>query len=161
MNCLNCIRGFHRSCDGEGCECTHLIESVIDSPDSPQKTSTPPNAARQPRSTKRDAALKDQQSTGRKRAAKLYPLDREAPCEWANIEKAGGGITIRGCETGKQQARHHGPDYNTLNNEPGNVHRICHHCHRKWHEANDPTKDENYMRLYGDRGKYLETKKLR
>ena len=111
---------------------------------------------------KSDAALKDQQSTGRKRAAKLYPLDREAECEWAEQTNAGGGVTIAGCglridskgmvvPKGKQQSRHHGPDYNTLNNDPGNVHRICHNCHNSWHAVNDPVKDEAYLALYGVR----------
>jgi len=36
-----------------------------------------------------------------------------------------------------QEARHHGPDKNTLNNEKGNVHRICHSCHNRWHTLND------------------------
>ena len=106
------------------------------------------------RSSKPDSALKDQQSTGRKRAAKLYPLDRAATCEWANDNNAGGGNTIPGCgirirdnkkvPVGLQQARHHGPDYNTLNNDPGNVHRICHSCHNYWHSMNDKDKDEEY-----------------
>lgn len=154
--CLNCLRGFHQSCEIDDCNCSHDIK-----PETVQNAPTPPSQADHPNRYKRDAALKDQQSTGRKRAAKLYPLDRSAACEWQSNPTAGGGITIRGCETGKQQARHHGPDYNTLNNEPGNVHRICHSCHRKWHEANDPHKDESYLRIYGDRGKYLQTKKLR
>lgn len=42
-----------------------------------------------------------------------------------------------GCLDGKQQARHHGPDKNTLNNDTGNVHRICHQCHNRWHARND------------------------
>jgi hypothetical protein len=109
------------------------------------------------RRTKPDHALKDQQSTGRKRAARLYPLDKEALCEWALRPEQGGGIAIPGCglrpgtKPGKQQSRHHGPDYNTLNNEAGNVHRICHSCHNAWHAANDPNKDQRYLELYGDR----------
>lgn len=86
-----------------------------------------------------DSSLKDQQSTGRKRAAKLYPLDREAACEWAQHKSCGGGsYPIVGCVGGKQQARHHGPDKNTLNNGKGNVHRICHDCHNRWHAQNNP-----------------------
>lgn len=50
----------------------------------------------------------------------------------------GGTMPIVGCLDGKQQARHHGPDKNTLNNERGNVHRICHTCHNRWHTLNDP-----------------------
>lgn len=49
----------------------------------------------------------------------------------------GGQKPIVGCLNGKQQARHHGPDKNTLNNEVGNVHRICHTCHNRWHTLND------------------------
>jgi hypothetical protein len=104
-----------------------------------------PGTGKRKRRNKRDAALRDQQSTGRKRAARLYPLDRDAECEWAGSTSAGGGTNpIPGCGKrrntvkGKQQARHHGPDKNTLNNEPGNVHRICHSCHNAWHAVNDP-----------------------
>lgn len=53
----------------------------------------------------------------------------------------GGQFPIVGCLNGIQQARHHGPDKNTLNNERGNVHRICHTCHNRWHTLND----ENYV----------------
>lgn len=87
---------------------------------------------------RRDATLRDQQSTGRKRAAQLFPLNREGKCEWAGLKNAGGGrYPIVGCRAGLQQARHHGPDKNTLNNDEGNVHRICHTCHNRWHARND------------------------
>ena len=87
---------------------------------------------------KNDAVLKDQQSTGRKRAAEMYPLDRDAACEWQQSKNCGGGNNpITGCWDGKQEARHHGPDKNTLNNDQGNVHRICHKCHNRWHAKND------------------------
>jgi hypothetical protein len=94
------------------------------------------------RTYKREGKLKDQQSTGRKRAARLYPLDETAPCEWLGLKFAGGGrFPIIGCASGTQQARHHGPDKNTLNNDEGNVHRICHKCHNRWHTLNDPEYD--------------------
>lgn len=87
---------------------------------------------------KNDATLRDQQSTGRKRAAVMYPLDPEADCEWQKKKRCGGGTRpIVGCVDGKQEARHHGPDKNTLNNDAGNVHRICHKCHNRWHAKND------------------------
>lgn len=90
------------------------------------------------RTYKDDSALRDQQSTGRKRAARLYPLEADAPCEWQMKKNCGGGNKpIVGCMNGVQQARHHGPDKNTLNNESGNVHRICHTCHNRWHTLND------------------------
>jgi hypothetical protein len=88
---------------------------------------------------KDDSTLIDQQSTGRKRAARWYPLDPTALCEWSMKTNCGGGKhPITGCAAGLQQARHHGPDKNTLNNEKGNVHRICHTCHNRWHTLNDP-----------------------
>jgi len=88
---------------------------------------------------KDDSALRDQQSTGRKRAAKMYPLDETMLCEWASKKNCGGGkFPITGCLANLQQARHHGSDKNTLNNEKGNVHRICHSCHNRWHTLNDP-----------------------
>ena len=91
-----------------------------------------------PRTYKDDSALKDQQSTGRKRAARWFPLDEMAPCEWQMKKNCGGGKKpITGCVANLQQARHHGPDKNTLNNEKGNVHRICHTCHNRWHTLND------------------------
>ena len=91
------------------------------------------------RTYKDDSALIDQQSTGRKRAARAYPMDAEAECEWRMKQSCGGGnFPITGCLSGKQEARHHGPDKNTLNNDLGNVHRICHFCHNRWHTLNDP-----------------------
>lgn len=77
-------------------------------------------------------------STGRKRAAKAYPLTEGLVCEWRELRSAGGGVVpIIGCVGGFATDRHHGPDKNTLNNEPGNVHRICSTCHNRWHAAND------------------------
>ena len=91
---------------------------------------------------KRDATLKDQQSTGRKRAARMYPLAPEANCEWQGLANCGGGnYPIIGCVTGLQQSRHHGPDKSTSNNDEGNVHRICHRCHNRWHAANNKEYD--------------------
>lgn len=86
----------------------------------------------------------DSQSAGRKIAAKLYPLTEDAPCEWRNQSECGGGnFPILGCLEGTQQARHHGPEKNVQNNDQGNVHRICHYCHYRWHAKNDPTYDWN------------------
>jgi hypothetical protein len=156
-NCLSCARGFHETCRGV-CDCTHEIKMAIVEIVSDGNYAEPDKRSR---SLKRDGALKDASSTGRKRAAVMYPLDREADCEWANKEEAGGGITIKGCgiridpktkeviPIGKQSNRHHGPDYNTLNNDDGNVHRICARCHNSWHAVNDSEKDNNYLTRYG------------
>jgi hypothetical protein len=87
---------------------------------------------------------KDPLSTGRKRAAQMYPISPGQVCEWAGLKRAGGGvIPIIGCIGRPASDRHHGPDKNTMNNAPGNVHRICDHCHNTWHGLNDPH--------YGDR----------
>ena len=82
---------------------------------------------------------KDPLSTGRKRAAQMYPIAPGQVCEWAGLKRAGGGvIPIVGCIGRPASDRHHGPDKNTMNNAPGNVHRICDHCHNTWHALNDP-----------------------
>lgn len=140
MACNNCNSGLHWECskitDGACCCKTSPPTPVAeekeeeDYDDDERRTSY--------RTYKREGSLKDQQSTGRKRAAKLYPLDPAASCEWRGLKHAGGGkIPIVGCPSGFQQARHHGPDKNTLNNDKGNVHRICHTCHNRWHTEND------------------------
>ena len=130
MACIDCGRGFHFACREVPCCCSKDIkEEIVEEKDEQRRGTT---------TYKRDSNLKDQQSTGRKRAAVLYPLDPEAPCEWQGLRFAGGGsFPIVGCSSGTQQARHHGPDKNTLNNEEGNVHRICHRCHNRWHTKND------------------------
>lgn len=137
MACISCGSGFHGECygtrgSGKTCCCSGSEEpSELDN-DEEEKFGNW-------RQGRRNATLKDQQSTGRKRAASLYPFDREASCEWKNLKFAGGGkYPIVGCRNGTQQARHHGPDKNTLNNDKGNVHRICHTCHNRWHAKNDP-----------------------
>lgn len=161
-SCLPCLRGLHNACRGD-CTCSHSLNTVTvitnEGTEEKEETSEEPKASRKSgRGYARDAFLKDQQSTGRKRAAVLYPLDRSLLCEWANRGNVGGGITIDGCglrdgtTANLQQCRHHGPDYNTLNNDPENVHRICHSCHNSWHAVNDPTKDEAYLKLYGAAG---------
>lgn len=82
--------------------------------------------------------FKDQQSTGRKRAAREKPLMPDAPCEWAGLLYAGGGIIpIVGCAGNLQTNIHHGPDKSTINNSWENLHRICATCHNRWHTAND------------------------
>jgi hypothetical protein len=87
--------------------------------------------------------LKDPKSTGRKRAARLYPIIADGRCEWQGKKNCGGGrVPIVGCIDGKQTDRHHGPVKNTTRNHSGNVHRICKSCHNHWHELNDLIYDE-------------------
>ena len=85
------------------------------------------------------ADYKDPVSTGRKRAAEMYPISVGMICEWAGLAKAGGGVVpIVGCVGRPASDRHHGPDKNTMNNAPSNLHRVCDHCHNTWHAKNDP-----------------------
>jgi hypothetical protein len=154
-SCFSCLRGLHATCrhtDNNPCSCYgfnhETISDGVGSDEGDNESSGPhtsgTDSTKRFRRTKPDAALKDQQSTGRKRAAGLYPLNRDADCEWRFGLSCGGGESpIQGCIDGKQLARHHGPEKNTLNNDPGNVHRICHHCHNRWHAANDKDYDPN------------------
>lgn len=150
MVCTACLLGRKWECRHNG-NCNHsgnilpirgdsdvstLSEGTEDSTSTNSNGNSGP--VREINTYKNDATLRDQQSTGRKRAAEMYPLDKESECEWKMQRNCGGGTTpINGCADGKQQARHHGPDKNTLNNDEGNVHRICHKCHNRWHAKND------------------------
>jgi hypothetical protein len=139
MACISCGAGLHNECvaiDNDG-KCCCLNNSPV--AESLEEDDENDNWRKPRRKGKRDATLRDQQSTGRKRAAVKYPLDFTGPCEWRYLKMAGGGkYPLVGCREGLQQARHHGPDKNTLNNDEGNVHRICHKCHNRWHARNDP-----------------------
>ena len=141
MACINCNAGLCWECNNvlDGICCCNRA-SVNSLP--PVAEEDEDDTKNSYRTYKREGTLKDQQSTGRKRAAKAYPLDPKAPCEWRGLKFAGGSrFPIVGCTSGLQQARHHGPDKNTLNNDEGNVHRICHICHNRWHTLNDPSYD--------------------
>jgi len=160
MKCIPCLRGLHSLCEeGVACECTHTViieqatPSTVNNEENGEEDASQDDSIHwrqtnrvsgrnsRPR-YKRDAALKDQQSTGRKRAARLYPLDPNASCEWRGQSNAGGGEhPILGCTNGNQTDRHHGPDKAVTNNEPGNVHRICSSCHHQWHADNNEEYD--------------------
>jgi hypothetical protein len=137
LTCVACRVGRQWECEYLGkCSDTNNHLPIIDVSSIPDDEEFGP--VREINTYKSDNALRDQQSTGRKRAAAMYPLDRDANCEWQMQKNCGGGKSpIVGCLEGKQEARHHGPDKNTLNNETGNVHRICHVCHNRWHARND------------------------
>lgn len=107
-------------------------------------------------------------STGRKRAAMMYPIFKDMKCEWAGLKFAGGGIEpIIGCAGNIIQPtkgpdkgdRHHGPDKNVINNSPSNVHRICSTCHNRYHAKNNryysqprPPADQPWLpdEIYGE-----------
>jgi len=139
--CVACARGFHFECSRgphkpKKCKCIAEPEPVVFVEEEPQ-------SAKRSREN-----IRDPHSTGRKRAARLYPLDRDAPCEWKGQRNCGGGRRpIVGCLDGKQTDRHHGPVKDTLRNHLGNVHRICATCHVHWHELNDLIYVEEDYRL--------------
>ena len=98
-------------------------------------------------STSNIGELTDPKSTGRKRVARMYPIEPGMACEWARMKDNGGGpYPVIGCMGSPASDLHHGPDKNTLNNSKmsvgigfgENVHRICSDCHNSWHAANDP-----------------------
>ncbi len=128
--CLHCLAGYCWEClslEGNSC-CCGLGPGI------PIQRGGP---------TKADEDVTDPKSTGRKRAAVLYPINEGMICEWAQLKAAcGGKFPIIGCAGNPATHRHHGPDKNTLNNEQGNVHRICVHCHNRWHTLNDPVYEE-------------------
>lgn len=134
MGCIVCGRGFHDECD-LGCANCHpdIVKAV--------KTLTTVGIGRGA-PTKDPDAVTDRLSTGRKRAAQLYPIFRDQACEWQGKKNCGGGQPIVGCIDGLQVHRHHGPVKDTLRNEPTNIHRICNNCHARWHAVNDPVYNE-------------------
>jgi hypothetical protein len=85
-----------------------------------------------------EKVYKDAVSTGRKRAAQLYPIAVGQICEWAWKKNCGGGpVRITGC-TGRPAAQvHHGVNKSTLRNERENISVICDYCHSRFHVAND------------------------
>src|ERR1043166_6676629 len=114
--CLACGRFLHDECETDPCCCHGKKVSTELSLDT-----NPYNKA----IYKQDDDVRDPKSTGRKRAAQLYPINNADPCEWRGKRNCGGGTNpIIGCLQGFQIHRHHGPDKNTLNNSEGNVHRI-------------------------------------
>lgn len=126
MACLACGRGFHEECDTE-CESCHP---------EPELVIVEKKGVGRPLKSPED--MKDRKSTGRKRAALLYPIDLSRACEWRGLKNCGGGTNpIVGCLKGFQTDRHHGPIKDPFHNEIGNVHRICKPCHNHWHEIND------------------------
>lgn len=137
MGCTSCGRGFHGECE-LGCKDCHpkyeeIAKSIVNIGAGDGKGAP----------IKDESSLKDRKSTGRKRAAQLYPIFKGRNCEWQGKKNCGGGLSpIVGCMKGTQTDRHHGPVKDPVRNEPGNVHRICSSCHNRWHAKNDPIYNE-------------------
>lgn len=129
MGCIRCGRGFCRECpkcrkgkchdnDAPG---GNVVETEA------ENEALPLSSPKKRKSAKEN--LRDPKSTGRKRAAQLYPINSDDPCEWRGLRNCGGGRRpIIGCLDGTQKHRHHGPVKDTTRNEQGNVHRICTDC---------------------------------
>jgi hypothetical protein len=154
--CWACVSGLHEECfdltpiDDAGYKCCCFDSKPGSDSDNWVKEIGRPVSS--------PADITDVLSAGRKRAAMLYPIFDGMTCEWAGLKNAGGGVEpIIGCNGNKLSSQkggngelvqgdvHHGPDKNTLANEPGNAHRICAFCHHRWHAAND--------KFYGERPK--------
>ena len=136
QSCLPCARQFHDECpspaEGHECCCPVVVSHSGLTTDEGSKKAIGPLGVREVG-----------ESAGRKEAARLYPLDREAPCEWRGLAHVGGGkFPIVGCIAGLQQNIHHGPVKRTTENARHNIHLICAKCHNTWHARNDPTYDE-------------------
>lgn len=157
--CWGCVVGLHEEClelkateDGYSQCCCFGKPTGSDEQEFVREVGRPMSEAHE---------VVDVLSTGRKRAAMLYPIFEGMLCEWAGLKNAGGGVApIIGCNGNKLSPKkggdgdlvqgdvHHGPDKNTLANHPGNAHRICAFCHHRWHAANDkfygkrPTKED-------------------
>lgn len=132
VECLPCVVGYHSECwhpDSDRlCCCGGVVAGVIETEKKDRGGQV-----------KSATQITDIESTGRKRAAAIAPIEEGMPCEWRNLKFAGGGISpIMGCMAGIASDRHHGPNKSTLANTLGNLHRICDHCHNRWHVLNDP-----------------------
>lgn len=150
--CLGCRSGFHNECDTfwvedtTECGCGGAVVFTATGEVKSNKEESSDSVGNDSgyvadgyEGTKDLESYKDPLSTGRKRAAAMYPIATGQVCEWAGLARAGGGIIpIVGCVGRAASDRHHGPDKNTMNNAPDNVHRICDHCHNTWHALNDP-----------------------
>jgi hypothetical protein len=149
--CLSCRVGFHNECDVSwsndasapcGCggkEVKFTNEGDVKAPKEVGDTSDSGYVEDGYEGYKDISEYKDPLSTGRKRAATMYPIETGMVCEWAGLKNAGGGVVpIVGCLGRPASDRHHGPDKNTMNNAPENMHRICDFCHNTWHGVNDP-----------------------
>lgn len=159
--CPPCYSGVHGDCltlhlDDDGDKNCCCPETTVSNEESGSRSSNQKNELSVVDRIKEASEITDVQSTGRKRAALAYPITEGMICEWSRLALAGGGVKpIVGCNRNKATDIHHGPDKNTLNNTPENVHRICSHCHNRWHAANDefygkrPSGTEPFIPLEG------------
>lgn len=137
--CTECQIGWHN-------ECRSILTGTLDSEGAfficcceQEAQQIKPTDGVFRRALKEGEAIKDQTSTGRKRAALVKPISPGDICEWSGLKLAGGGVVpIIGCRDNLATNIHHGPDKSTLNNDLENLHKICATCHNRWHKVNDP-----------------------
>lgn len=161
--CYGCMVGFHEECNQPAkldalagmYRCCCWSNEKVNILSTPGNTVFPEERRRTPKDAEE---VRDQTSTGRKRAVVAMAewergLDGSI-CEWAYLRNAGGGaVPIVGCsgtiirevkqtekvaEGESPRHIHHGPDKSTLNNGPENLHAVCAACHGRWHALNDP-----------------------
>ena len=147
-----CILGWDGEHDGENCSLSETANSQVDI-----ELSKPLGILPQvPRTPKEDKLVSDVKSTGRKRAVQVKPILPGMKCEWLGLKNSGGGLhPIVGCLDNDATNVHHGPDKNTLNNKPSNLHAICATCHNRWHTRNDGTyPEENIGETWVPIGEY-------
>jgi hypothetical protein len=137
--CLACAAQFHGECYEKPAEADCCCSTVAPA----SRVDIPDGGTGEVREYKDASNSIDPKSTGRKRAARMYPIHNGMECEWRGLANAGGNKSIVGCHNGIALHRHHGPNKDTLHNELGNVHRICTTCHNRWHARNDPDYDWN------------------
>lgn len=139
--CYHAVRYFYEECDKyPDCGCLETPAQQMEEEEVRSETTQSNNSE-----LKDNSKVIDPKSTGRKRAAKMFPLDRTKACEWQKkkfLLKENGDSFI-GCVNGLQTAIHHGPNKDTLVNEIGNVWRICIICHNRYHTLIDPDYDWN------------------
>lgn len=159
--CYGCMVGFHEECNAPKMwneqalwyKCCCWDGNTVVTPGAPKVITE-----ERLRTPKDPELVRDQTSTGRKRAvAAMEEWERGKDgglCEWSYLRNAGGGaVPIVGCngtilrmvkqtenlpEGESPRHIHHGPDKSTLNNGPENLHAICSSCHNRWHALNDP-----------------------
>jgi hypothetical protein len=102
-------------------------------------------------SSKNIGELADPLSTGRKRQAEMYPIQKGQACEWAGkLVVLQGMPSVVGCIHSPATDLHHGPDKNTLNNESAsrgvgvldNTWAICSECHNSVHAKHNGRYEE-------------------
>lgn len=130
--CVNCVAEMHPMF------CLWSVEGCKPSDTESPNGSSESTAVDDMGQDSEEKVFRDPISTGRKRAAVMYPISPGQVCDWAWRKQCGGGIEpIMGC-TGRPATHiHHGPDKSTLNNVRENISLVCNFCHNRWHVAND------------------------